>query len=188
MNSKIYLIAFALVAACASTPEAGPEMSPEDIAQLEEVDKYRTQTTGRDLLYLSKEEMRVALEAWITDRTEEIYQEGYGVYVEYTAPDHRFFQWFPSNPEVIVGVWQISDDFERPEVCYQYLDASNPVTGEFEPNECISTYRILGSVGTLQTRQGDTFNLMSGKIPYVKSKNTRVVWPENTTDEEGAAE
>ena len=89
---------------------------------------------------------------------------------------------------MIVGVWEVSDDFDPPRVCYQYLDAYNEVTGEYEPNECVDPRQTLGDLGTLESRKGDTFDLMSGKIPYIKGKNTRVLWPEKTTDEEGAAE
>jgi hypothetical protein len=118
-----------------------------------------------------------AMIAAVNDRTVIYYQYGHGVFAEYTSADGKVFMWYPRNKRVVYGTWGLRD-FGGPKLCYQYRNATNPVTGEYEGDECIPPRQKLVAAELLDSRPGDPFGLAAGKLPYSKSKFDVPEWPE----------
>ena len=188
MNRIVVIVALAIVGACATTPEGAVVLTKDDIANFETESNDRLQKARLLVGILDNYQIREMLEAQVSDVTTEYYQAGHGVYLEYTSPNHQVFMWYPGNAVAVTGTWDIPEQFDPPRVCYKYFNAYHGVTGEYEPNECVDTAQTLGNVDELEARRGDTFALSSGRVPYVKTGNARVVWPEKPTTEGAAAE
>ena len=117
---------------------------------------------------LSPVQVETALRDELADRTATIFQAGHGVFVEYTAPDGQLRMWYPRNRAVVTGRWGVRTVKGKLRACFKYLNAGNPLTGEFEPDECVRPEQTLGRGGLVQRWTGDVFRLMSGGIPYPK--------------------
>ena len=109
---------------------------------------------------MTPEQQGEAMTALVSDRTIIYYQQGHGVYVEYTAADGRLFMWYPRNGGVVRGTWGLRT-MDGPNLCYQYRNAVHGVTGEYEPNECISPEQKLIGASVLASRSGDPFGILT---------------------------
>lgn len=125
---------------------------------------------------MTPEQQGEAMTALVTDRTIIYYQQGHGVYVEYTSADGRLFMWYPRNGGVVRGTWGLRT-MDGPRLCYQYRNAVHGVTGEYEPNECIAPGQKLVGASVLASRSGDPFGLAQGTIPYPKLPRDVPEWP-----------
>lgn len=127
----------------------------------------------------TREQVEAALKEALTDTTSIVWQRGHGVYVEYTAADGAVLMWYPYNGNVVKGRWGIqADSSGTPRACFHYSNAVNPVTGVFEPTECVSPMQTLSRNVVLSERKGDAFNLSSGKLPFPKSPKEVPAWPQ----------
>jgi len=135
---------------------------------------------------MSREDISVSLREHLENRTFIVVQRGHGVYVEYTAPDGRVYLWYPRNGGVVRGYWGLQG-YNHPilgrevdQVCFSYRGAVNPVTGVYNPNECIRTEDTLGDVSTIDSRSGDPFGLSEGRIPWILNGTYVPAWPGET--------
>ena len=165
--------------ACASSPPVMMDMPAEDATAFEDKAVVRWIEASAAIEKMTDEEVRAALVAELSDRTSIVRQEGHGIYVEYTAPDGRFFSWYPANTSVEQGIWSVADAGSPPEACFQYKDSYHPLTGEFEPKECVPAVQIIGRVYVVDSRKGDVFELSTKGIPYAKTAEDLPVWPAN---------
>lgn len=166
-----------VVGACASSPPVMMDMPAEDAAAFEDQAIVRWIEATAEINDMSEEDVRAAMSAELSDRTSIVRQEGHGIYVEYTAPDGRFFSWYPLNTSVEKGTWSISGAGSPPEACFKYKDSYHPLTGEFEPEECVPAVQIIGRVYVVDSREGDVFQLGTKGIPYAKTAEDLPVWP-----------
>jgi hypothetical protein len=143
-------------------------LTPEQAGKLAVESLSREAEAARRIADLSPAQVEQALREELNDRTATIYQAGHGVYVEYTAADGQLRMWYPRNRNVVTGRWGVRKVKNKLRACFKYLDASNPLTGEFEPNECVRPEQTIGRGGLVRQYQGDVFRLMSGAIPYPK--------------------
>jgi len=125
---------------------------------------------------MSDDQIRARLTEALADVTVIVKQRGHGIYVEYTAPDGRLFMWYPGNIGVVMGTWAIPDSFSPPRACFKYLEAHHGVTGEYEPNECVSAEQTLSGAYVIDQRTGDVFALSTKGIPYSKSAGNLPPW------------
>lgn len=134
--------------------------------------------------------------AWIkqnlSNRTLRDLEGAHGWLAEYTTADGRSFLWYPGNHEVVHGFWQVlkteahaqGKAFEVVQICFRYLNSYNPVTkqalGDWDcwPEAQTVAHIELQAPGGREFRDGDVFNLMSGKVPYVMDKTVRPAWPD----------
>ena len=176
------LIGFALMACllagCASDPRNANQMAFEDAVAFDDISSARLAETRLALAGLSNDEIRLQLNEKLSDVTAIVKQRGHGIYVEYTAPDGRLYMWYPGNGGVVTGTWGISDAFSPPRACFKYFGAYHGVTGEFEPNECVSNEQTLSGAYLVDSRSGDVFKLSTKGIPYSKSAGNLPPWPE----------
>lgn len=168
-----------VVGACATNPPVMLDRPAEDAAAFEDQAIVRWLEASARIGDMTDEEVRAALVAELSGRTSIIRQEGHGIYVEYTAPDGRFFSWYPLNTSVEKGIWSVSEAVSPPEACFKYKDSNHPLTGEFEPEECVSAAQIVGRVYVVESREGDVFELGTKGIPYAKAAEDLPVWPED---------
>ncbi len=169
-------LSFAPVVAVAQV-DGTVTLSPEGAHKVTELGKQKQSEAKKTLKTLSSEEIRAALNDNLKDKTKIIYQKGYGVYVEYSAPDGSDRMWFPGNRGAVRGVWGLRDMSGKPHACFHYFNSRNYVTGEFESTECIDPEVTLGNADVIDEKTGDVFNLMPGQIPYVKSSMDVPTWP-----------
>jgi hypothetical protein len=178
---KLPLITASIMAlflgACTTSPPIMMDMPVEDATAIEDPALVRWMEASAAIGDMTNEEVRTALVAELSDRTSIVRQEGHGIYVEYTAPDGRFFSWYPGNTSVEKGLWSISGDASPPEACFKYKDSFHPLTGEFEPEECVPAVQIIGRVYVVDSRQGDVFELGTKGIPYAKTAEDLPAWP-----------
>jgi hypothetical protein len=180
MRTGSFLIATLFVmAACASDPRNANQMSFDDALAFEKQSPAKLDQANAQLAALSDDEVRIRLNEELANVTSIIKQTGFGIYVEYTAPDNRLYMWYPGNSAVVSGSWGISDDFSPPRACFKYFNAYQGVTGEFEPNECVSTAQTMSGAYVIEKRQGDVFRLSTKGIPYPKSSGNLPPWPED---------
>ncbi|MBK8630134.1 MAG: hypothetical protein IPN84_07975 [Sphingomonadales bacterium] len=178
------MIALLLAAASPSLP-SGDFMTPLP-RKMDKAMALAFEAFGRDRVEQTlpviddwtKDQLSTALKEALTDTTSIVYQRGHGVYVEYTAADGAVLMWYPYNGNVVRGRWGIQADASgTPRACFHYSNAVNPVTGVFEPTECVSPVQTLSRNVVLSERKGDVFNLSSGKLPYPKSPKEVPEWP-----------
>ncbi len=118
---------------------------------------------------MKQPELTQALRDALSDRTKIIYQDGHGVFVEYTAPDGQLRMWYPRNRAVVTGSWGVQRMNKKlVSACFRYRGAVNPVTNVYEPKECVRAEQTLSSANVIKEWRGDVFGLMRG-IPYTKS-------------------
>jgi hypothetical protein len=115
------------------------------------------------------EQTTIALNAELSNQTNILYQRGHGVYAEFSAADGRLLMWYPGNRMVVTGSWAVVPMDGVPKACFHYNGAVNPVTGAYEPTECVDPVQTLSRSGVLANRTEDIFNLASGHLPYAKN-------------------
>lgn len=180
---KLPLIAASILTlvlgACTTSPPAMIDMPDEEATALEGQALARRMNAMTKIEAMTDEEVVAALEAELSDRTSIVRQEGHGIYVEYTAPDGRLFMWYPQNTSVVTGTWGVLATESPPLACFKYKDSQHPLTGEFEPEECVPADQIIGRAYVVDSRQGDAFELRTKGIPYAKTAENLPVWPAN---------
>jgi hypothetical protein len=152
-------------------------LSREDARNFANLAQQKIAAKKEQLSKLSKQEITDALKANLRDKTKIIYQQGYGVFVEYSAADGRDRMWFPGNRGVVIGCWGLRDFGEKTRACFKYFNSRNAVTGEFENTECIPPEQTLSGGNVIDEKSGDAFNLLSDKIPYRKDAMSIPAWP-----------
>ena len=183
MKWLFLVTALSLAPIAAVAQDGSVVLSPDDARAFTGLARHKQSEEKKALRRLSNADIHAALIDNLTDKTKIIYQKGYGVYVEYSAPDGSDRMWFFSNPNVVRGVWGVPDTSGKPRACFHYFNSHNYVTGEFESTECISAEQTLSNADVISEKTGDVFGLMSGKVPYVKSAMDVPAWPEATSAE-----
>ena len=165
-----HVIAFLLAqgAPVESVPSSVPVLQPEEAARFAAEGRRTMARINGEVTGWSDEQFSSALTAAFSGRTKLIYQEGHGVFAEYTAPDGQLRMWYPNNQAVVKGRWGVQRVSDAVRICFHYFNSTNPVTREFEPRECIPAAQALSEVPVLRSWPGDVFNLMSDRIPYRK--------------------
>ena len=110
-----------------------------------------------------------------TGRTIMTYGWAHGTQIEYVATDGRAYLWYPGNSRAVPSLWEVqhrglfTSSFHR--ICGKYPTRSyNPVTREYGGYwQCDSINAWAKRIP--ETREGDIFNLSSGKVPWVLSKD-----------------
>jgi hypothetical protein len=166
-------IAAAILSLLANSAIAG-EMTETELLRLTTLDSAKRSAREAEIDAMTSEKQAEAMVAMVKDRTIIYYQEGHGVYVEYTSANNAIFMWYPRNRRVVKGTWGLRD-FNGPKLCYSYRNAVHGITGQFEPTECISPGQKLIGAEVLDWRSGDPFGLSKEVIPYIK---TRFDWPD----------
>ena len=178
---KLPLITASILAlclgACATSPPVMMDMLAEDAAAFEDQAVVRWMNASTAIGDMTDEEVGAALVEELSDRTSIVRQDGHGIYVEYTAPDGRFFSWYPLNTSVEKGTWSIAEAGSPPEACFNCKDSYHPLTGEFEPEECVPAVQIIGRAYEVDSRAGALFALGTKGIPYAKTAEDLPVWP-----------
>lgn len=163
----LFILSWPAAAQDAARPGEG-RLTPEQAGKLAVASMKRESEAARRIAGWSPAQLEEALRQELNERTAMIYQNGHGVFVEYTAADGQLRMWYPRNREVVTGRWGVRRIRNKLRACFKYLDARNPVTGEFEPNECVRPEQVLGRSGVVGSWTGDVFRLLSGAIPYAK--------------------
>lgn len=171
-----------LLVSCASDPRNANKMTFEAALAYNDQSAERLAEGRAEIANMNDDEVRQRLQNALSDVTAIIKQTGHGIYVEYTAPDGRLLMWYPGNGGTVVGTWGISDDFSPPRACFRYFGAYHGVTGEFEPNECVSPEQTVSGAYVVDRRSGDVFELRTKGIPYTKSAGNLPPWPEEWED------
>jgi hypothetical protein len=152
-----------------SVPAGVPVLEPEAAAAFVREGEEKEERTAREIEGRSNEEVLRALTESLSGRSNLVYQEGHGVFVEYTAPDGQLRMWYPNNVRVVRGSWGVRQVRGRARACFRYVNAVNPVTQVFEPTECVSAVQSLSGANVLRSWPGDVFGLMEDRIPYRKT-------------------
>ena len=179
LRCGIFLVLLTTLVGCATDPRNANQMSFEQALAFERQSSGKLRVAREELREMSREEVKTRLLAELTDVTTIVKQTGHGIYVEYTAPDGRLYMWYPGNFVTVSGTWGIADDYSTPRACFKYFGAYHGVTGEFEPNECVSAAQTLSGAFVVDKRTGDVFGLSTGGIPYQKSAGNLPPWPED---------
>lgn len=145
----------------------------EDFHNFAMVSKQRESTAKTQISGMSKADVVAALKTNLSDKTKIIYQDGYGVYIEYSGADGSDRMWFPGNRGIVKGTWGVEDKFTGTKACFHYLKPS----GEPDDTQCISPAQTIGNSDVIDEKTGDVFNLLSNKIPYVKTPLDIPAWP-----------
>lgn len=179
LRHGILVVFLSMQVACATDPRNANQMTFEQALAFERQSSGKLRVARAELSEMSREEVRARLLAELTDVTTIVKQTGHGIYVEYTAPDGRLYMWYPGNFVTVGGTWGIADGYTTPRACFKYFGAYHGVTGEFEPNECVSAAQTLSGAFVVDKRAGDVFGLSTGGIPYQKSAGNLPPWPED---------
>ncbi len=179
LRNAIIAVLLMMQAACATDPRNANQMTFEQSLAFERQSSGKLHEARAALREMGHEDVRVRLLAELTDVTTIVKQTGHGIYVEYTAPDGRLYMWYPGNFVAVGGTWGIADTDAMPRACFKYFGAYHGVTGEFEPNDCVSAAQTLSGAFVVDKRAGDVFGLSTGGIPYQKSAGNLPPWPED---------
>ena len=148
-------------------------------------------TAGAEALTLDRDGFIAWMRAQQADRTIRDRQGAHGWLAEYSAADGRTWLWYPGNKAVVEGRWKIE---ARParlkgkaisvvEICFTYPGAYNAVEGKPGDRwDCWPAFEEVSDPEGLErrgreVRAGDVFNLSSGTIPHVLTRETRPAWP-----------
>jgi hypothetical protein len=164
----LHFIAFVALQASGSAPAVPRILQPEEAGRFVVAGAGKQAEAAARIRGQSDEQVSTALTEALSGKSKLIYQEGHGVFVEYTAPDGQLRMWYPNNQGVVRGSWGIRRIKNKMRACFRYNAAVNPVSGEFEPTECVSAAQTLSEANALKVWPGDVFGLMSDKIPYRK--------------------
>jgi hypothetical protein len=173
MNYK-GLIGAALLTLAASLPSGDyltplPRVMTKKLIKGFEAEGVRRNKQAKEIMSgWSAEQTTVALKAELSNHTNILYQRGHGVYAEFTAANGKLLMWYPGNLTVVTGSWAVVPMDGVPKACFHYNGAVNPITGAYEPTECVDPVQTLSRIGVLASRAGDIFNLASGHLPYAK--------------------
>jgi hypothetical protein len=170
------VLAAALVLFLAPGAALAEKVSEKELIARTTLDSAELARREAAIAAMTPEQQGESMTALVNDRTIIYYQQGHGVYVEYTAADGRLFMWYPRNGGVVRGTWGLRA-MSGPKLCYQYRNSVHGVTGEYEPNECIPPEQKLVGASVLDSRSGDPFGLAQGTIPYPKSPRDVPDWP-----------
>lgn len=182
---KLFLAVTLALSACATSSDLSDGEDPRNSNKMTdfEINVFETHGLAKSFIAqfesadLSIEEKTERVIAALNDVTLILRMEAHGIYVEYTSADGRFYMWYPENEKVVTGRWGVqSSPFS---VCFKFQDATHALTGEFEPNECVSYEQIASEAYVVDKRQGDVFDLSSKEIPYKKSAENLPPWPAN---------
>ncbi len=183
---SIYLIAALCLAPNMAVAGNGAKvLSAEDARSFAAASGQKLAAEKPVVAAMAAADLRAALTASLSGRTKIIYQDGYGVYVEYTAPDGSDRMWFPRNADAVKGKWTVRDTPDGPRACFLYFNSHDVVTGQFEPNDCVPAEQTLSGANVLDVRSGDVFGLMA-KLPYIKSDMDVPQWPKTDPDADKA--
>jgi hypothetical protein len=155
---------------------AAGEVSEAELVKRTTLEPAELSRRRANVAAMTAEQLGVAMEAAVKDRTIVYYQPGHGVFVEHTSADGKVFMWYPRNRKIVYGTWGLRD-FGGPKLCYKYLASVHGVTGEYEPTECIPPAQKLIGAEILDSCSGDPFGLAAGKIPYSKTAFDVPEWP-----------
>lgn len=155
----------------AAAPPAEVELSEGDLHQMSMIAGSRQAGVVEQVKAMNRDQLASALNGALSDRTRMTYQDGEGIIVEYSAPGGELRMWYPGHRNVVVGQWGVPPQKKKKLVsaCFHYGAATTQVAEAFQPNECAPPEQTLGAANVIREWRGDVFNLMTGRIPYVKS-------------------
>lgn len=115
-----------------------------------------------------------------------------GTQIEYFSSEGEVALWYPGNKNAVTGKFYFEDGQEKfynletskevflkvLNICFSYQENSrNPLTGaEGSEPQCRNAYEFL--IDIKGKREGDVFNLSSGKLPLTFQKNSPPKWPD----------
>lgn len=172
-----------VLAACASAPVGIGDFETRtvDAAEFDEFienERLRSRANRNRVRYLTAEEIYSGFFESIGNKTRVIANDGHGIYLEYTSPTGEFSMWYPGDETPVMGTWEIDESYNPARVCFQFLNASHHLTGEYEPRICVGTHSTLFDGYIMDKTEGDVFDLMSGELPFVKEPFDYPGWPQ----------
>jgi hypothetical protein len=153
----------------AAAPPAEVELTEGDLRQMAMIAGSRQTAAVEQARKLKGNQLAAALTGALENKTRLIYKDGVGILVEYTAPGGELRMWYPGEKDVVAGQWAIQRKKKLASACFRFGAAGNTAPILFEPKECVAPEQTLGAASVIRDWRGDVFNLMSGRIPYVKS-------------------
>ncbi len=122
----------------------------------------------------------------LADQTVTSSPAAFGYQIEYYGADGRAYLWYPGNEVTAVGTYVLRTSMEPVNmfgdragvvICFDYGPNSyNPSTGKAGEEECEAAYAFIA--GIRGKRNGDVFNLSSGRVPFVMTKGNAPTWPD----------
>lgn len=164
----LHFVAFITLQAASAAPATPQMLKPEEAGRFVVAGAEKQADAAARIKGQSDEQVSAALTEALSGKSKLIYQQGHGVFVEYSAPDGQLRMWYPNNQGVVKGSWGVRRIKGKVRACFRYNAAVNPVTGAFEPTECVTAAQTLSEANALKIWPGDVFNLMSDRIPYRK--------------------
>jgi hypothetical protein len=153
----------------AAAPPAEIELTEGDLHQMSMIAGSRQAAGAEQARKLKGRQLAAALTGALENKTRLIYKKGLGIIVEYTAPGGELRMWYPGEKDVIAGQWGVQQKKKLASACFRFGAARSAAPALFEPKECFAAEQTLGAANVIRDWRGDVFNLMSGRIPYVKS-------------------
>jgi len=154
----------------AAAPPTEVELSEGDLRQMSMIAGSRRASAFEQLKMLKGDALAAALTGALSNRTRVTYLDGEGILVEYSAPGGELRMWYPGNRNVATGQWGVQQQKKKlVNACFRYRAATNPASQAFEPGECVPAEQTLSGANVIREWRGDVFNLMTGRVPYVKS-------------------
>lgn len=153
----------------AAAPPPEVQLSEGDLRQMAMIAGSRQAAAVEQARKLKGDQLAAALTGALQNKTRLIYKDGLGILVEYTAPGGELRMWYPGEKGVIAGQWGVQQKKKLANACFRFGAASSSAAALFEPKECVAPEQTLGAANVIRDWRGDVFNLMSGRIPYVKS-------------------
>ncbi len=95
------------------------------------------------------------------------WDETNGVQIEYLDGAGGAYLWYPGVAETIVGTWRVSGG----EICFVYpgYGLDDPTLPRFDEEICMTLDYFFTS--TLSKREGDVFDLRSGRPPFIMRRS-----------------
>lgn len=92
---------------------------------------------------------------------------GPGTQVEFLAEDGWSYLWYPGNRSVVRGQWTLHHWYDKYAICFRYSAATRkPMTRD--PRDSFDCTLLSDYAPTVaEKREGDPFNLASGRLPFV---------------------
>ncbi len=107
-----------------------------------------------------------------TGKTYLSFSKGHGFQVNYIGQNGKAWLWYPGNRVVLPEVWKLAKANSQSAMCWRHPQNSyNPVTKQ-NGGDFACAPLALQQKANVAVIDGDTFNLQSGKIPYVLKKCT----------------
>ena len=161
-------------------------------ADMDGLYSFRDFETG-EKLDLIQDEFSGYMKKKLANRTIIERQGAHGWLAEYSTEDGRVFMWYPGNRKVMPGFWKVesvpvtlrNQSFSTIHICFQYPTGYNYVENKpgknwdcWPASESIAYPENRKNNNGLEVREGDVFNLQTGKIPFVLKRNQRPAWPD----------